>query len=84
MKYIQKKILPEFFKPLFEGYKNFEIRKDEDDVQLGDIFFLCEWDPAKKDYTGSLVTKRVKYVFRADDYEQDFGLKPGYCVIGFF
>lgn len=83
MKYIQKKILPEFFRLIADGYKDFEIRKDEDNVQPGDTIFFCEWDPDKNDYTGNLVQKHVKYVFRADDYEQDFGLKPGYCVIGF-
>lgn len=83
MKYIQKKILPDFYRLISTGYKNFEIRKDEDDVQYGDTIFFCEWDPEKEDYTGKFVTKTVKYVFRADDYEQDFGLKPGYCVIGF-
>lgn len=43
MKEIWKKIDPEFFKDVVKGIKDFEIRKDEDDIQPGDILVLEEY-----------------------------------------
>ena len=37
MKGIRKKILPCYFEDVKARKKNFEIRKDEDDIQVGDI-----------------------------------------------
>ena len=34
---IQKKILPEYFKAVCDRTKTFELRKDEDNIQVGDI-----------------------------------------------
>lgn len=83
MKTIEKKIWPEFFNDVLFNNKRFEIRKDEDDIQIGDFMVLKEWDPKAQEYTGRQMGCTVLYVFRADNNEQDFGLKPGYCVIGF-
>ena len=83
MKTVNKKIWPQFFNDVLHHGKRFEIRKDEDDIQPGDILNLQEWDPAKEEYTGRQAACTVTYVFRADNYEQDFGLKPGICIIGF-
>ena len=78
MKTIRKKILPIYFDAVEEGQKNFEIRKDEDDVQVGDRLVLCEW---KEDYgyTGRYATRKIKYVLRN---MPEYGLKDGYCIIG--
>lgn len=80
---IHKKIWPSFFNDILYRNKRFEIRKDEDNIQRGDALILEEWDPSKEEYTGLKLVCRVRYVFRSDNYGQDFGLKPGYCVIGF-
>ena len=80
---IHKKIWPKFFRDVIYRNKRFEIRKDEDDIKPGDTLILTEWDPSRKKYTGLKLVCRVRYVFRSDDYEEDFGLKPGYCIIGF-
>lgn len=76
MKVVKKKILPEYFDSVKERVKNFEIRLDEDDIQVGDLVFLAEWNGT---YTGRYVVRRVEYVLR--NCEQ-FGLMPGYCIIG--
>ncbi|RHR51953.1 DUF3850 domain-containing protein [Clostridium sp. AF18-27] len=76
MKVIKKKILPEYFRAVRAREKNFEIRKDEDDIRVGDLLILEEWDEL---YTGNSVRRYVKYVLRDS---QDYGLMPGYCVIG--
>lgn len=76
-KYIEKKILPEYFRAVKERRKNFEIRRDEDNIQVGDILILAEWD--WDHYTGEKISRKVKYVLRN---VPEYGLKDGYCVIG--
>lgn len=77
MKAVRKKILPCYFKEVKERRKNFEIRKDEDDIQVGDTLVLYEY----ADYfTGRAVSRKVKYVLRD---VPEYGLREGYCIIGF-
>lgn len=75
---VEKKILPQYFRDVSNGRKGFELRKDEDKIKAGDILLLREhsWNG----YTGNCKAIRVKYVLR--DVEK-FGLKEGYCIIGF-
>lgn len=76
-KVIKKKILPNYFTDVKEQRKNFEIRKDEDDIKAGDLIVLCEWDGEK--YTGNKIMRTVKYVLRN---VPQYGLAEGYCIIG--
>lgn len=76
-KTIIKRILPEYFKAVNARIKNFEIRKDEDDLQVGDILILKEWNG--EDYTGKGTKRRIKYVLRN---VPEYGLKEGYCIVG--
>ena len=75
MKVVKKKILPEYFRAVRARKKNFEIQVDEDNVQVGDLLILEEWDGF---YTGNSVRRHVKYVLRD---APALGLKPGYCII---
>lgn len=75
-KTIVKKILPEYFGAVNARIKNFEIRKDEDNLQVGDILFLREWKD--EHYTGRSVRRRIKYVLRN---VPEYGLKEGYCIV---
>lgn len=54
---MEKKILPKYFQAVREEKKNFELRKDEDDVQPGDVLILMEWETentlAGQKYAGS-------------------------------
>lgn len=77
-KTVSKKILPCYYDAVVNGIKAFEIRKDEDDIQAGDILTLREWDGSQ--YTGRIANMLVKYVLR--DVPQ-YGLMRGYCIIGF-
>jgi len=76
VKIVRKKIHPEFFKPVRAREKNFEIRIDEDDIQVGDLLILEEWDGF---YTGESVRRYVKYVLRD---APAYGLMPGHCIVG--
>ena len=77
-KKIRKKISPTYFDDVKDRQKNFEIRKDDDDVQVGDKVVLGEWKE-NYGYTGRFVTRKVKYVLRN---VPEYGLKEGYCIIG--
>lgn len=77
-KIIEKKILSSYFNAVLEDKKHFELRLDEDDAQEGDILVLKEWDNSK--YTGNKITKKITYVLRNCP---EYGLKDGYCIIGF-
>lgn len=58
-KIIEKKILQEYFLAVIHGEKTFEIRKDEDNLQKGDILILREWDGEK--YTGRETSRYISY-----------------------
>lgn len=79
MKQVEKKILPLYFNPVCMGKKNFELRKDEDDIQAGDTLLLKEWSE-ETGYTGFRTSKVVTYVLRN---APEYGLMDGYCIIGF-
>lgn len=76
MKEIHKKVWSQYYEALRDGIKPFEIRKDEDNVEVGDILILEEWDG---DFTGYTIKRKVSYVLRDVPH---FGLKKGYCIIG--
>ena len=74
---IKKEIFPEYFEAVRDGRKTFELRKDEDNIQVGDLLILREWDGEK--FTGRAIHADVMYVLR--DVPQ-YGLMDGYCIIG--
>ena len=76
MKTVRKKILPEYFNAVQEYRKNFELRKDEDNIQVGDELILQEWNG---EYTGNYTWRKVTYILRN---VPEYGLKDGYCIIG--
>lgn len=77
-KVVEKKILPQYFREVQSGKKNFELRKDEDNIQEGDILVLNEFNDGSS--TGRSVIRRVTYVLRN---VPEYGLQEGYCIIGF-
>ncbi|MCB7306164.1 DUF3850 domain-containing protein [Bariatricus massiliensis] len=76
MNVIRKKIKPEYFRAVRAREKNFELRKDEDGIQAGDLLILEEWNNG---YTGNSVRRYIKYVLRN---VPEYGLTQGYCIIG--
>ncbi len=76
-KIVEKKILPEYFNEVIHERKKFEIRKDEDDLQMGDSVILREWDGEK--YTGRETDIRIVYILRD---APEYGLMPGYIIFG--
>lgn len=66
------KILPEYFEPALAGRKNFEIRYNDRNYQLGDEIVLREW--INGNYTGRELKRTIQYL---TDYQQ----KDGYVVM---
>jgi hypothetical protein len=80
------KCWPEFFQPVFDGKKNFELRKNDRDYKVGDVLVLREWEPREDDthgYTGRECTRIIKY--KLDNLTQFTpvrGLAKDYCILG--
>ncbi len=74
MKVINKKILSKYFEDINKS-KFFEIRKDDDNIQIGDVVKFMEWDG--ENYTGMYCAVKVIYVLRN---VPEYGLKDGYCI----
>lgn len=73
------KILPEYFEAVASGKKQFELRKDDRDYQVGDFIDFCEWNG--KEYTGVRYgCVRIRYILRNCP---EYGLMDGYCILGF-
>ena len=76
MKYHELKILPEHFKPVWNGTKKAELRKDDRCFNVGDVLCLNEWDGEK--YTGNFIEVEVTHILRNCS---DYGLSDGYCIL---
>lgn len=72
------KIWPEHFIGIQEGYKPFEVRRDDRGYRVGDILVLQEWDRFNDRYTGREMRKVV--TCKLDGGQ--FGIEPGFCVLG--
>ena len=69
------KTLPQYFDEVRNGWKRFEIRKNDRDFKVGDILILREWDG--NEYTGEFLYVKVMYIL--SDFPD--GLQPGYCIM---
>lgn len=58
------KIEPQYFKKAAADLKPWELRINDRDYKVGDILFLCEWDPEKKEFTGKSLKRKVVEVFK--------------------
>ena len=72
------KILPEYFEEVADGFKRAEVRYNDRDFKIGDIYSLCEWDGEK--FTGRSITIRITHVLHGAGFK---GLAPNYCMFSF-
>ena len=85
MRRIEKKTWPDLFQDVLDGKKNFDLRLNDFDCEVGDILVFKEYDPNTKEYTGREVEKRIGYVLRTKDNEfwkKEEIEKYGYIVMG--
>lgn len=72
------KILPEYFNEVTSLNKQFELRKDDRDYQVGDFLLLKEF--ADGEFTGrTFGCVQIRYILRNCS---EYGLMDGYCIIG--
>lgn len=72
------KTLPEYFEAVISGKKNFELRKNDRDYKVGDMFALREWEP-EKGYTGRDYVQSIGYILKDCP---EYGLMDGYIIFG--
>lgn len=68
----------DYFLNVCAGKKNFEIREDDRDIQVGDYVQLKEWNPVGGYTGGESRWLHISYVLRD---KPEYGLMPGYCII---
>lgn len=66
-----------YFAAIFQHQKDFEVRKDDRNYQVGDELLLKEWDEDKNEYTGREILVYVSYIL----YGGQFGIEIGYVVM---
>lgn len=71
------KIWPQFFKDAKSGVKQFEVRKNDREYEVGDTLILEEFDQEAGRHTGAWVPKEIIYML--DDTRF---LKEGYVILG--
>lgn len=75
---------PDFFTPILDGTKKFEVRNNDRRFLVGDVLRLREFDDRKGVYTGREVSKRVTYVLEgigAGSITPLVGIQRGYAVL---
>ena len=80
------KILPEYFEAVTSGRKQFEIRKNDRDVKVGDQLILREYKKYIKHELPGLTRPTFSYTgdsYKAEiTYITDYMQKSGYVVLG--
>lgn len=76
MRVHELKTWPEFFEPILQGEKKFEIRLDDRGFRVGDHLQLWEWLPKSKSYTGRVILVKVDYIVQGFS-----GLKAGWVAM---
>jgi hypothetical protein len=93
MKMHELKTVNPWFTDMWNGDKDFEIRKDDRDYEKGDLVWSREYVPntmhdkendclvitGDDPYTGRSIIGHIKYILPAGVFE---GLSPGYCALG--
>ena len=73
-----KKIQHKYFEDILENGKNFEIRKNDCDYQVGDFVSLVEYDG--EILTNNSIFVKITYVLKDIP---EYGLDKDYCIFGF-
>lgn len=77
MKVHELKIWRKYFNEIIYGWKNFEVRKNDRNFQVGDILHLKETYDDTDKYTGFELLVEVKYIHKG------LGIQDGYVCMAF-
>ena len=70
-----------YFRLVANGEKSFELRKNDRSFLPGHELLLREYKHHTQTYTGRTLRRKITCVLNSDE-GGDFGLKPGYCIMG--
>lgn len=84
MKVHEIKSWPDFFQPIIDGAKPFEVRYNDRKYNVGDALLIREWDDRKGVYTGRTVRRLITYILEGvpGGIPPLAGLARNYCVLG--
>ena len=74
------KCWPEFFETILDGRKQFELRRNDRNYEVGQEYCIKEWDTSTVSYTGREVNVRITYVLQAHEFP---GINPNHCIFSF-
>lgn len=66
-----------YFKDIKNGIKQFEVRKNDRDFEVGDTLILEDFNPITEKYTGNWIPELITY--KLDDIRF---VKEGYVILG--
>lgn len=76
---------PEFFAPVYDNVKRFELRKNDRKFKVGDTLHLKEFDDRAGKYTGRSCIRRIVYLLDgvgSGSITPLHGLNRGYVILG--
>lgn len=76
------KTWPQFFQPLLESRKTFELRRNDRSFKVGDLLHLREFIPESETYTGRELRATITYVLDGSKVAgMVCGLRDGYVAL---
>jgi hypothetical protein len=76
---------PDYFEPISNGQKTFELRKNDRRFAVGDVLVLREYDDRQGAYTGRELRRRIVYMLDGigpGAISPLLGLARGYAILG--
>jgi hypothetical protein len=72
------KCWPKYFEQVFQGDKNYEVRRNDRDFKKGDIIILREYNNDSQEFTGREVPVTITNITHGGN----FGIDKDFCVLG--
>jgi hypothetical protein len=74
---------PQYFKPIKEGQRTHELRRNDRDFHVGDTMILAEFDPNTKEYTGEVCEVEITSMTSMNQpcAVSSEALDPAFCIL---
>ena len=74
---------PQFFKPIREGTRTHELRRNDRSFTIGDVLVLHEFDPATQCYSGEQCEVRITSItsFAEPCAVSNEAMNPNFCIL---
>lgn len=77
MAHHELKTWPDLYESMASKIKQFDIRKNDKNFEVGDTLILKKWDPETEKYTGNILNANVDYIM----FGGQFGIEEEYCIM---